>query len=491
MPEDGPWPRPGYAMVWPLVMSIPPRALLASPPRVLSLGLPLFASELERLGVAVTHLDWRPPAGADARLAGALERLEQHRPLIEQANTVALQRLVEGDPVLVDCRPAWEALGLPARTVLHAGPPVEWPRMCEPMRAAVLCAIRYEGWAANDDSAAGLVERGEVALVPCHHRGAVGPMTGIITASMPVFVVTNRSYGNHAYATINEGLGKVLRFGANDEGVIARLRWIATEAGPLLGAALRAAGGIPLRPLMAQALRMGDEMHQRNLAASALFGRALMPHVARAGGKHGAVARFAEFMAGNDQFFLNLAMAAAKAMADPAGGIPHSTLVTVMARNGTEFGIRVSALGDRWFTAPVPSPVGLYFPGFSEADANPDMGDSAIVETVGLGGSAMAASPAAARFVGAGGIAEAVAVTEEAGEICAGEHPHFRITTLDERGAPVGIDVRLVVETGLTPLINTGIAGRRAGTGQVGAGVVRAPLACFEQALLALVVEAP
>jgi hypothetical protein len=362
--------------------------------------------------------------------------------------------------------------------------------MCEPMRAAILCAIRYEGWAANDEAAAAMVERGAMTLAPCHHWRAVGPMTGIITASMPVFVVANRAHGNYAHATINEGLGKVLRFGANDESVIARLRWVASEAGPLLGAALRSAAGIPLRPLMAQALRMGDEMHQRNVAASCLLARALMPHLARVGGRHGAVARLAEFIAGNDQFFLNVAMAAAKAMADPVGSIPHCPLVTVMARNGTEFGLRVSGLGDRWFTAPVPSPLGLYFPGFSAADANPDMGDSAIIETAGLGGGAMAASPAAARFVGAGGIAEAVAVSEEIEEICVGEHPHFRIPTLDERGAPAGIDVRLVVETGITPLINTGIAGRRAGTGQVGAGVVRAPVACFEQALLALA-EAP
>jgi hypothetical protein len=470
-------------------MSAPARPLFAGPPRILSLGLPVFAAELERLGVTVAHLDWRPPAGADDRLSAALARLGTRRELVERANAEAFARLVGGEPTLVDCRPAGEILELPPRTILHAGPPLPWTRMGEPMRAAVQCAIRYEGWAANDDAASELIVRGQVPLEPCHHWRAVGPMTGIITASMPVFVVTNRIHGNQAHATINEGLGKVLRFGANDESVIARLRWLASETGPLLGAALRASGGIPLRPLIAQALRMGDEMHQRNLAASALLARALMPHVARAGGRHGAVARLAEFIAGNDQFFLNIAMAAAKAMADPAANIPHSTLVSAMARNGTEFGIRVSGLGDRWFTAPAPDPVGLYFPGFSAADANPDMGDSAIVETVGLGGGAMAAAPAAARFVGAGGIAEAIAVTEEIGEICLGEHPHFRIATLDERGAPVGIDVQLVVETGVTPLINTGIAGRRAGTGQVGAGIVRAPLACFEQALLALAAE--
>jgi hypothetical protein len=198
------------------------------------------------------------------------------------------------------------------------------------------------------------------------------------------------------------------------------------------------------------------------------------------------VARLAEFLAGNDQFFLNLAMAAGKATADAAAGVVGSTLVTALARNGTEFGIRVSALGDRWFTAPVETPVGLYFPGFGADDANPDMGDSAIVETIGLGGVAMAASPAVARFVGAGGMAEALAVTETMREITLGEHPHFRIPTLDERGTPVGLDVRRVVETGVTPLINTGIAGRRAGTGQVGAGVARAPLGCFTAALEAL-----
>jgi hypothetical protein len=305
---------------------------------------------------------------------------------------------------------------------------------------------------------------------------------------MPVFAVENRAFGTRAHATLNEGLGRVLRFGANDPAVIARLTWMATEAGPLLGAGLRASGGIDLRAVMAQAVRMGDEMHQRNVAATSLLARALMPGVAKAGGRHHAVARLAEFIAANDQFFLNVAMAAGKALADPAAAVAGSTLVTTMARNGTDFGIRVSALGDRWLTAPVNTPEGLYFPGFGPADANPDMGDSAIVETVGLGGFAMAASPAVARFVGAGGMAAALAITEEMREIAAGEHPHFRIPTLDDRGSPVGIDVRRVVETGILPLINTGIAARKAGVGQVGAGVVRAPLGCFTAALEALAV---
>jgi hypothetical protein len=460
-----------------------PGSLFTADLRVVTVGLELFAQALAALQVPVVHVAWQPPAQGDVHLIELLQRLQARRQSIEAANAEALMRLINGEPMLIDCRPAREALRLPERMVLHAGPPLAWGAMGGPMRAAVLCAMRYEGWATDDKSAARLIERREAELVPCHHCQAVGPMTGIITASMPVFIVENRSYGNRAYATINEGLGKVLRFGANDASVLSRLSWLAGEAGPLLGAALRAAGGVDLRTLMAQALRMGDEMHQRNIAASALFARLLLPHLARAADSTSSLVRVAEFLAGNDQFFLNLAMAAAKAMTDPAGGVEHSTLVTTMARNGTEFGIRVSGLGARWFTAAVNLPTGLYFPGFGPDDANPDMGDSAIVETIGLGGGAMAASPAAARFVGAGGMAEALQATAEMYEICCGEHPHFRLPNLDERGTPVGIDIRRVIETGITPLINTGIAGRQAGTGQIGAGVVRAPFACFAQAL--------
>ena len=402
---------------------------------------------------------------------------------IKTANQSVLGRLTGAQPFLVDCRPAREAIGLTDRTVLHAGPPLPWDRACPTVQAAILCAVRYEGWAQDDARARALVERGEVTLGPCHHHGAVGPMTGIITPSMPVFVVENRTHGNRGHVTINEGLGKVLRFGANDASVVERLRWLAAEAGPILGAAIRATGGVDLRALMAQALRMGDDMHQRNLAASCLLARALMGRLARVTADADAIARVADFIAANDQFFLNLAMAVGKAATDPCRGIPDSTLVVAMARNGTDFGIRVAGLGDHWFTAPVEMPRGLYFPGFTQDDANPDMGDSAIVETIGLGAMAMAASPAVARFVGAGGFQDAVRNTAEMAEICLGEHPHFRMPTLDERGTPVGIDIRRVVETGITPMINTGIAGKTPGTGQVGAGVARAPLACFVQAL--------
>jgi hypothetical protein len=447
---------------------------------VVNVGLADFAADLTMHGTPVVHVAWSPPDADPARAARLAELEDAARP----ANAEALRRLVEADPVLMDCLPAREALGLPERVVLHSGPPLAWERASPPVRAAILCAIRYEGWAPDDDAAEALLLAGDVRIEPCHHHGAVGPMTGIVTASMPVFVVEDG--GRRVATTINEGLGKVLRFGANDASVVARLRWLASEAGPLFGEALRAAGGVRLRPLVAQALRMGDEMHQRNVAASSLLGRLLAPHLARGTRDTALLGRVLDFMGGNDQFFLNLAMAAGKAGGDAARGVERSSLVTAMARNGTDFGIRVSGLGDRWFTAPVEMPVGLYFPGFSAADANPDMGDSAIVETIGLGGFSMAASPAVARFVGAGGFADAVAITDEMAQICAGEHPHFRLPTLDDRGAPVGIDVLEVVRTGITPLINTGIAGRIPGTGQVGAGTVRAPMGCFTAALRAL-----
>lgn len=402
---------------------------------------------------------------------------------IKAANRAAVERLMGGEPVLIGCVPAAQALSLTGRVVLHAGPPLPWERACPTMQAAILCAIRYEGWAEDDDAALDRVSSGEVQLGPCHDRGAAGPMTGMVTPSMPVFVVENRRHGNRAFATINKGLGRVLRFGANDASVIERLRWLAAEAGPVLDAAIRLSGGIDLRAIMAKALSMGDEMHQRNVAASCLLARTLFPHLARATSDAAVLARVADFLAANDQFFLNLAMASAKAIADPCLGVEESTTVATMARNGTEFGIRIAGLGDRWFTAPVNVPQGLYFPGFGPDDANPDIGDSAIVETVGLGGFAMAASPAVAGFVGHGGLPEAIAATEEMAEICLAEHAHFRISTLGDRGAPVGIDIRKVVETGITPLINTGMAGKVPGTGQIGAGVVRAPLACFETAL--------
>jgi len=406
---------------------------------------------------------------------------------IREANAEAIHRMLGAEPVLVDVIPASEAIpALVEGMILHAGPPLDWGSMCGPMRGAVVGIAVFEGWAADLADAERLAESGAFRLKPNHDFGAVGPMTGMTTRSQPVLVVENRTSGNRAFCTINEGLGKVMRFGGNDASVLKRLGWLRDTLGPALGAALRVGKGIDLKPLVARGLTMGDEMHQRNLACSSLLLRTLAPDLARTTDDRTALAEMLAFIGSNDQFFLNLAMVLGKAMMDPVHGIEGSSVVTAMSRNGTDFGIRVSGLGDEWFTAPVEMPVGLYFPGFSADDANPDMGDSTIVETIGLGGFAMAAAPAVAGFVGAGVPSSAADFTRTMGEITLTQNPEWTIPALDYQGVPTGIDIRLVVETGIAPTINTGIAHCKPGIGQVGAGVVKAPLACFEQALKAL-----
>jgi Protein of unknown function (DUF1116) len=405
---------------------------------------------------------------------------------IDQANREALRRILTGEPILIDVIPASQAISeLTDRVILHAGPPIDWDRMCGPMRGAIMGIAVFEGWAKDLDDAATKAAAGSFSFRPNHDHGAVGPMTGMTTRTQPLLVVENKAFGNRAYCAINEGLGKVMRFGGNDAEVLDRLRWLREVLGPALGRALRDTGGIPLKPLIARGLTMGDEMHQRNVACSSLLLRQLAPALARTAENNAQLIECLSFIGRNDQFFLNVAMAMGKALADPARNIDGSSMVTAMSRNGTDFGIRVSGTGDRWFTAPVEMPVGLYFPGFSERDANPDMGDSAIVETIGLGGFAMAAAPAVVGYVGAGRASEAAAFTRSMTEIVIGPNPAWTIPAMDFAGVPTGIDIRLVVETGLAPTINTGIAHREPGVGQVGAGVVKAPLKCFEEALVA------
>ncbi len=464
--------------------------LLKTKPGVINVGLESFARALSGLGVPVAQVTWSPPAGGDAALADIVSRLSlpgEKTDRIDAANREAVRRMLEGDPVLIDVVPAETVIPeLKELLVLHAGPPIEWARMCGPMQGAISGAVLYEGWAKDLDAATALAASGGVQFQPNHHFSAVGPMTGMITRSMPVMVVENKKFGNRAYCTINEGLGKVMRFGGNDAEVLNRLAWLRDVLGPLLGKALRDSGGIPLKVMIARGLGMGDEMHQRNVACTGVFLREISPWLARATTDNVKLAEALSFIAKNDQFFLNIAMAMGKAIMDPVRGIENSTIVTAMCRNGTDFGVRVSATGDQWFVAPVEMPIGLYFPGYSEADANPDMGDSAIVETIGLGGFAMAAAPAVVGFIGAGNASTAITYTKEMAEIAVAENPEWAIPALDFMGVPTGIDVRLVAGSGITPAINTGIAHKKPGIGQVGAGVARAPMGCFQQAARAL-----
>ena len=470
------------------------KELLAGPLRVVNVGLEQFSADLRAAGVEVADVDWSPPSAAPDALVLA-DRLDAGSPLgdrVDAANREAVDRLLRSDPVLVDVLPAEEVVpGMRDRLLLHAGPPVEYARMCGPMRGAVAGAVVLEGWADDLDAAATLATGGGLDFEPNHDHDAVGPMTGIITRSMPVMVVENRAFGNRAFCTLNEGLGKVMRFGGNDAEVRERLRWLEQVLGPALGAALRSIDGVALKGIVARGLAAGDEMHQRNVACTGLLLRELAPALARSVEDRETLATILAFIAGNDQFFLNVAMTLGKAIADPARGVPASSVVTAMARNGTDFGIRLSGTGDRWFTAPVEMPRGLYFPGFTEADANPDMGDSTIVETVGLGGFAMAAAPAVAGFVGARSAAHAVGFTRRMYEITCTRNPEWTIPALDFAGVPSGIDARRVVASGISPTINTGIAHREAGVGQVGAGVVRAPMDCFVRALAGLAETLP
>ncbi len=407
---------------------------------------------------------------------------------IEQANRTAVERMTSARPKLKTLARAGDVIpGLDEGILLHAGPPIEWPRMSGPLRGAVIGALLLEGLAADQASAEAMVEQGEITFEPCHHHGAVGPMAGVISPSMAVYVVENEKHGNRAYSNLNEGYGKVLRYGAYAPEVLAKLKWMNGEMAQLLAAALGESQGLDLRALLAEALHMGDEGHNRNKAGSLLYLKLLAPLLARVAtdvADRAVAEKVLAFLGDNALSVLNPVMAACKAMADAAHGIEGSTVVTAMARNGTDFGIRVSGLGDGWFTAPAQTPDGLYFTGFTAADANPDIGDSTITETAGIGAFAMAAAPAIVSFV-SGTPEDALTATLEMYEITVGEHPHFNIPALDFRGTPVGIDLRKVVELGVTPRVNTGIAHRQAGLGQVGAGLVRPPIEIFEAALIA------
>jgi hypothetical protein len=404
-------------------------------------------------------------------------------PKIEEANREAASRFLRAKPTLVDISTAGEAIpGMKRNMILHAGPPVAWGNMCGPMRGAVIGGLILEGMARTRGEAETLAASGDILFDPCHHHSTVGPMAGVVTWSMPVWVLENKTFGNRAYSTLNEGLGKVLRYGAFSDDVIARLRWMAEEAAPILREALRRHGELDMKTMIAQALQMGDEGHNRNRAGTSLLIRELAPYLAALDMDGGKIFKVLAFLNGNDHFFLNLTMPSCKCTVDPAANIDASSVIVAMARNGTEFGIRVSGLGERWFTGPASMVEGLYLPGFSEKDAARDIGDSVITETAGIGGFAMAAAPAIVKFVG-GTPRDALHLTQKMYEITVTENDAYQIPFLDFRGTPTAIDLIRVVETGILPAINTGIAHREPGIGMVGAGLVRPPESCFHAAL--------
>ena len=462
------------------------RDLLAGEPRVVAVGAGLLADALAAQAVDVLSVDWRPPVdGTEADLARVLAD-----PRRADADRTAVERMVTAGAKLVDVLPAGEALKLRPGQFLHAGPPIEWERASGPLRGALIGAMVLEGLSETPEDAERALAGGAVSLDSCHHHRAVGPMAGVISPSMWVFELEDDVHGGRAYCSLNEGLGKVLRYGAYGPEVIVRLRWMSAVLGPLLQTAVRDAGPIDVRAIIAQMLQMGDEGHNRNRAGTLMLLRELLPAMIDSGAASADVAEAVRFVAGNDHFFLNLGMPACKLATDAARDIPGSGVVVAMARNGTDFGIQVSGTGDQWFTAPALTPEGLFLGDFGPDDANPDIGDSAITETGGIGGFAMAAAPAIVRFVG-GDVPVALATTRRMYEITVTEHPAYQVPVFDFRGTPTGIDVTRVVRTGILPQINTGMAGRVAGTGQVGAGLVTPPPEVFPAALAALAEAAP
>lgn len=464
-------------------------ALFSSQLRVISAGLSEFAEALRQQATPVLALNWQPPAEGEAHLVELLKHFYGDQQLVERidrANAETLQRILDSNPQVVDVAPAKEAMG-PERTILHAGPPIEWERMCGPQKRGVLGAIRFEGWAEDEIAAEALVKNGQVALAPCHRYGAVGTMTGIISPSMPVLVVQNETFGNFSYATFNEGRGNTLWFGVCDEGTLERLRWIRDELGPAMKAAIRQHGPLTIFDIVAQGLQMGDECHARSAACTALLVKKLMPAMLEAGVAAQSVARIIRFMDNNNHFFLSFTIAGVKATMDAAHGLPYSTVITAMARNGVDFMVRVGGLGHRWLVAPVsPMDEAVYYTGYSVDDAAGDIGDSAIIETCGLGGMAIAGAPTVAPFVG-GTLADEIATVKTFQTIALGTHDKFKLPPMDSANTPLGLDLRKIVETRIVPFITTGVLHETSPTvGQIGTGIARAPIQIFDRALVAL-----
>lgn len=449
---------------------------------IVSVGTDLLADAVAGQAVDVQRVDWRPPMpGTEADLATVAAD-----PLRHDANRRALEAVLGVTARLVDVAPAAEVLGLQRGEFLHAGPPITWDRASGPLRGGLMAGAALEGLVDDPEDAVPLFESGSsVSLEPCHHRATVGPMAGVVTPGMWMFVLEDAASGRRTHCSLNEGLGKVLRYGAYSPEVLTRLRWMGDVLGPLLQAAVRASEPVDVTGILTQMLQMGDEAHNRNRAGTLMLLRDLAPAMVTSGADTADVAEAMRFVGANDHFFLNLAMPACKLALDAARGIEGSTMVVAMARNGTDFGIQVAGTGDEWFTGPAQVADGLYLGDYGPEDANPDIGDSAITETAGIGGFAMATAPAIVRLVG-GSVPDALATTRRMHEITLGENPRWSVPVLDFQGTPTGIDVTRVCRTGILPQINTGMAGKVAGTGQVGAGLVTPPAEIFPKALARL-----
>lgn len=449
---------------------------------VVNIGLPLFADAIADQGRPVAEVAWRIPADGDEAAVAALKRTYGVQTVaIDEANAEVVRRLDQGVPRLVGIRPASEVVpGMGDRMILHSGPPIAWEAICDPLRRSIRAAVMAEDWAANPGEATAMIESRQVTLEPANHHGSVIPMASAVGPSAPMYVAVNEAGGTTAYSSVNQGPGQVPWFGVESAEAVERLVFLRDVAGPLLARCLEEAGPLDIFSLVAQGLQMGDDVHMRTQATNNLLIRQLLPQLMTL--DNSGAGGLAKFLAGNHLFFLNIAMAGAKSLTLWAEQVAGASIVTTMARNGSTFGIRLPG-SPKWFVTEAP-PIGraLYQPGYGPEVAGRDIGDSAVLELIGLGGPAAAASPAVAAFLG-GAMADAVAATEDMDQICVGRSTRFKMPFLGLRGTALGVDVRKVVETGITPRINTGILHATAGTGQIGAGVAEGPVACFRDAL--------
>ena len=456
--------------------------------KIINVGLKPFAADIQSQGTEVASVEWKPVAGGRKDIIEALDKVEEIRDKIDIANKEVIAKIKASKPMLVDIAKAIDCIpGMTSNTILHAGPPIKWKDMCGPMQGAIIGALLFEEMAKDEAEAVRLAESGKIDFKPCHELGAVGPMAGVVSPSMPVHIIKDITNNTFSYCSVNEGLGKVLRFGAFSDEVLDRLRYLRDEFMYVLKKALALTDGIDIKLITAQALQMGDECHNRNKAATALFYKQISLLILKSEEDKEKAMKALSFITGNDHFFLNLSMPACKIMLAAGQNVEYSTILNVMARNGIEFGIKVSGLGnDRWFTYEADYIQGLYFPGYSQDDANRDIGDSAITETMGIGGFTMGGAPAIVQFVG-GTTDDAIATSKRMYSICTDTNPAYCIPALNFKGCAMGIDLIKVVESGTLPVINTGIAHKNAGVGQIGAGIVNPPKECFYEALLAYV----
>ncbi len=454
--------------------------------KICNLGLKVFNTDYDIQGIEYYDLEWRPPCGGNIKLLEMLEELEPFKEVIKEANDRVITKMKSATARLVDIKLLKDIINTKnEKLILHSGPPVKWEEMCDPQKGAVIGAVIYERWANNIEEAKKIIESGEIILKSTHEYNFVGPMAGITSPSMPVHVLYDDINNNYAYCNINEGLGGVLRFGKNSPDVIEKLLWIKDEFYPVLKEALSIGEDIDIRNIIYQALNMGDECHNRNKAATSLFYKEISKKVLLTNFSNEKKLKVLEYISGNDHYFLNLSMPYCKLATIAGNNIKYSSIVSIMSRNGYEFGIKLNGM-DEWFVHQANYVKGLYFPGYGEEDAARDLGDSAITETNGLGGFSMAASPSIVKFVG-GEVNDALDYSKSMKLITHSTNANFSLPALNFQPAAYGIDIIKVVETGILPIINTGIAHKKSGIGQIGAGLVTPPMECFIKALEKLI----